>query len=253
MFFYNTTIIHYIIVKEEKMIYNIISLLSFLIIVLICCITKRFKCNNIILQSISVIIFLSKLFEYIVNNIQGNITIPVEISTISYFIVSIIIAFKIEKMYNIASFFGIVCGLGYFLFYIILGFTVENEITTKGLIEGIFCHGYLLITGIYIFTQEKFNKEKHYYLWITILGIISWSMVFFDIEQRGITFIYYIIKPTYLFVSEQMIINVAIIMTYYIIILILFYTLIKLFYRFNNKLYDNKIQYKKIKKIINFY
>lgn len=70
--------------------------------------TKRSAHADKIIKILSIIIFSYKVLSYTVKNLSGNIFIPVEISAITYFLVPIIIIFKIDKIYNIGSFFGMI-------------------------------------------------------------------------------------------------------------------------------------------------
>ena len=220
--------------------YNLICAGSFLIILLLSNALKKTKKNELLLRTTSLILFIYKTLYYIMQNIKGNVSIPVEISSISYFLMTAIFLFRIEKIYNVGAFFGILAGLGYFFFYIFFGFTVTDVISVKELLIGCFSHGYLLICGIYLFTNYKFDRRSKLLIWITILGMLCWALVFYDIEMRGITFIYYIIKPEFLSISENMSINAVLTILYYTILVSLFCAALKLFYYINNRRYLDK-------------
>lgn len=177
---------------------------------------------------------------------MGIVTIPVEISTISYFMVTIIVAFSLKKFYNIASFFGLIAGLGYFLFYTLFGFTLAEEMSALDVVIGSLSHGYLLFTGLYLYRKNNFANSNKLSIWVTMLAIVCWALEFYDVEQRGITFIYYIIKPEFLMVFDNMIYNALLRLVYYSAIVSLFYVGVHLFYKFNQN-----IQYKRILKEIN--
>ncbi len=227
------------------MIFNLISIFGFVIFGLLNWGLKNFKYSDKVIRIFSIFLFVFKSIYFIVQNIKGNLSIPVEISTISYFMLPIILTFKIYKLYNVASFFGIASGLGFFLFYSVAGFTVSNSLTLIDYILSVLFHGYLFTAGLQIMFKYKFENKPHL-IWITMLSIISWAMAFYDFQTRGITFVYYIIKPSYLCVSSIMPINFLIILVFYAAIITLFYFFVKLFFKLNNKLHNkNKDEGKK--------
>jgi len=215
--------------------YNIISCVSFFLMLILSKILEKTRKSELILRIISIILFTYKVIYYIAENVKGNISIPVEISSISYFLMFVILTFKIKKLFGVGAFFGIIAGLGYFSFYALFGFTLANSFTTKQILIGCFSHGYLLVSGLYLFKNNKFDEKEQLYIWITILAMLCWSLVFYDIEMRGITFIYYIIKPEFLFVFSNMIFNVLLLILYYGILITAFYFVIKMFFNFNKK------------------
>lgn len=215
--------------------FNIISACSFIIMLILSFLLGKTKKSELILRICSVVIFVYKFAHYTLENVRGNLSIPVEISSITYFLMCVILIFKIKGLYGVGAFYGIMAGIGYFLFYTILGFTVADSFTVKEILIGCFSHGYLLVSGIHLFKNNNFEKEDKLKIWITIFAMLSWSLVFYDMEMRGITFIYYIIKPKFLFIFENMSLNVLLMMLYYASIVTAFYFVIKLFFKINNK------------------
>lgn len=84
--------------------YNLICAGSFLIILLLSNALKKTKKNELLLRTTSLILFIYKTLYYIMQNIKGNVSIPVEISSISYFLMTAIFLFRIEKIYMSAHF-----------------------------------------------------------------------------------------------------------------------------------------------------
>lgn len=221
--------------------FNIISFISFIIMILLSKLLEKTPKQEIILRSISILLFIYKFIHYIIENINGNIAIPVEISSISYFLMFIILIFKIKSLYCVGAFYGIMAGLGYFLFYTLLGFTVLNHFTIKDILIGCFSHGYLLICGIYFYKNYKFTNAEKSKIWITLFAMLCWGLVFYDVQTRGITFIYYIIKPQFLFMFNNMIFNILVIISYYAILATAFYFVVKLFFKLNNNPNNNNL------------
>lgn len=215
------------------MVYNIICGVSFAVAVIFDKLLDRSRYNKAILRVISIVIFVYKSVYYVLQNVRGNLCIPVEISCISYFLIPIILSFKINALYNVGAFFGIVAGIGYFAFYTVCGFTVYDSFTIYDILLGCFCHGYLFVCGLHLFRTNTFDEKGKLSIWVAILAMLAWALVFFDMEMQGITFIYFVIKPQYLFFFDNMPLNVFIVMMYYSVLTVGFYGAVKLFYKLN--------------------
>ncbi len=216
------------------MIYNVICGVSFILYILMSGLLEKTRKKELILRILSIVIFVYKATHYILENIKGNLCIPVEISCISYFLIPLILSFRIKKLYNVGAFFGIAAGIGYFAFYTACGFTVYESFSVTDILTGCFCHGYLFLCGLYLFKNYTFDEKGKLSIWVALLGMLAWALVFYDVEIRGITFIYYIIKPQFLLIFQSMPLNVIIIMVYYLVLTVAFYGVVKLFYKLNS-------------------
>ncbi len=217
------------------MIYNIISAIGFALVVGLHFLLKKFKYLDKVIRGISAAVFIYKSAFYISENIKGNVCIPVEISTISYFMIPVILTFKIKGLYGVAAFFGCVAGLGYFAAYIPLGFWAAASFTVKEVIIGCFCHGYLLLTGAYLLESYALDKRKSKDIWITLLAMLCWALVFYD-STRSLTFVYLVVKPEFLQVFSSSVINFFVTIAYYEAWGTAFYFGVKLFYKLNARL-----------------
>jgi len=226
------------------MLYNVICGLSFVLCIIIDKLLEKTRKNTAILRAVSVLIFVYKTVHYIVKNVRGELCIPLEISNISYFLIPVILSFKIKKLYNVGAFFGIAAGIGYFAFYTAFGFTVYENFTLSEILVGCFCHGYLFVCGLHLFKTNTFDEKGKLSIWVTILAMLAWALVFFDMEIQGITFIYFIIKPQFLFIFNSMPLNVLLVILYYCALTAAFYGAVKLFYKLNTskKLAGKRIQ-----------
>lgn len=214
--------------------YNLLALLGFVAFLVLNAVLFKFKNSVLALRIISVFLITYKTCYYVYYNYTTGIAwIPFEISTLSYFIIAVVLIFNIEKMYNVASFLGIITGLGYFLYYIVAGGSLATVFNTKQIIIGIFCHGYLFTSGLQLMKWFKFDKQKSYYIWFALLGIVCYALEFYDMKPVGVAFIYYIIKPTYICVFDSMIYNILLVMLFYVFLVIAVKYLIKLFYYIN--------------------
>lgn len=215
------------------LLYNLAPALSFISLIVAAHFTKQ---KNVLpfLRAASFLLAIYKAAFYIVKNARGDLTVPVEISAVSYFIVPVIVAFRIRRAYTPAAFLGIASGLEFFLFYAAAGFTVSGGVSLKELIIGIISHGYLFFTGTALFTRCVFPKKESVKIWLAMLAILCWALLFYDVEQRGITFIYYVIKPQFLFVFSSPSANLSAAVAYYATLCALFYGAVKLFFFCNN-------------------
>lgn len=217
--------------------YNIISIIGFAVSFLFGVLLKKKPFAGKILQAASILIGVYKAVFYIVSNTQGQLAIPVEISSITYFLMCIVLIFRIQALYGVCSFFGIISAFGFFLFYSIFGFTLADDFTVKEVVIACINHGFLLTSGIYLLYERATDKVDKLKIWITIFAMLSWSLVFYNIGMPGITFIYYVIKPEFLYVFESMSLNVILITAYYAVLVSGFAFLVKAYLRVNAKIH----------------
>ena len=210
-------------------------MVSLVITLLLTKLTIGAKKRDFIARTVSVAVFAYKLVYFAYVNVKGTFSVPVEISTISYFLLPIIITFKIKKLYNVGAFFGMISGLGFFAYYSIFGFTMNAHHTLIEVLIGCFCHGYLLLCGAYLFFTNRFERKTSSSLWITILAILCWAMVFFDEETRGVTFVYFLIKPEFLNLFAVPVLNALLKAVYYAALSFGYYGVTRLFYALNAK------------------
>ena len=228
------------ILTGEKMNYNLLATLGFVVFLALNYLLFKFRYTLISLRIISIFLLVYKICFYVYYNITTDVAwFPFEISTLSYFIIAIVLIFNLEKVYNIASFLGIITGLGYFVYYIVAGGSLAEVFTIKEIIIGILCHGFLLTAGLQLMKLYKFDRQKLYTIWIAVLGIICYALEFYDMKPVGVAFIYYVIKPTYLYLFDRMIYNVLLVALFYVVLLTAVNYLIKLFYFVNAKIHKN--------------
>lgn len=215
--------------------FNLVSACSFAVMFLLSHFLEKTKRNELILRILSIVVFVYKLVYYVMQNVRGYLAIPVEISSVTYFLMCVILVFKIKSLYGVGAFYGIMAGLGYFTFYSLFGFTVANSFTLKEVLISCLNHGFLFVAGIHLFRTNALNKTDRLKIWVTIFAMLSWALVFYDMEMRGITFIYYIIKPEFLFVFRNMSLNAILIAVYYALLVTAFRFAVRLFIKLNNK------------------
>jgi len=187
------------------------------------------------LKYISMLLIGFKLVEYIIWNVQGNFSFPIEISTITYFLFAIILLFDIKKGYQLASFFGIISGIGFFLYYSLFGFISSFEFDVTRQIIAVICHGILLMGGLYLFINNDFNEQKKFDLYIAMITILAHASIFYVDSIKNSTFIYYLVKPEFLEFFQNIWLNYLVKVVYYVVLFILYRKLITSFYQQNYK------------------
>lgn len=215
--------------------YNLICAMGFIFVIVLSKLIQKSSKKELLIKYISCAILLYKSCHYIIENLKGNICVPVEISAISYFLVTIIVIFKIKSLYSVGAFYGIVAGLGFFSFYLILGFKFQNSISLSKFVVACICHGYLLLTGLHLFQNHSFNQNEKNKIWITIFAMLGWALLFYNIPVSGTTFVSFIIKPEFLFVFNQTILNLTMLALYYALLVFAFWNIVNIFFKLNKR------------------
>ena len=183
------------------------------------------------------ILFLYKAAFYVMKNLRGEFIVPVEISAISYFLIPLIIIFQCKKLYNVGAFFGILAGIGYFTFYTVFGSYAANLFSVRQGVIGCFCHGYLFLAGRYLFRKNAFALQESYKIWIAVLAMCGWALLFLGTGKTGTVFLYYILRPDFLFAEAFAWQSVLLLLGYYALLAAAFYGLIRLFYAQNGRIF----------------
>ncbi|TNF08071.1 MAG: hypothetical protein EP317_03750 [Bacillota bacterium] len=125
------------------------------------------------------IIFSYKMIEYTIHALHFRLEkIPLEFSTITYFIFSITIIFNIKSLKTIATFMSFITGIGYLTSFIFLGqsFYAQNGvyITTAALIN----HSIVYLGSMMMIKNIIWNpKEEKKILIFSIIYIIYVSVL----------------------------------------------------------------------------
>lgn len=221
------------------MLYNLTTLLGILFFCIILRIAIKHLYGKQLLKLLSIILVLFKTTEYISANISGRFAFPIEISTISYFIFSFVFIFDIKKGYHIASFFGMISGIGFFLFYTCFGFLIPHPFNTFSHLVSIYAHGVLLIGGAYLFFKHSFAHFNKRDLLIVMLFILCHASIFYIDSHANTTFIYYLVKTDYLPRLNNLWVNHIIKIIFYKVLFISYLLTVNLFFYYNKQLHLN--------------
>jgi len=145
------------------------------------------------------------------------------------------------KKYNhIASFFAMISGIGFFLYDSIFGNISSLYHGYPNHIITIVCHGILFIGGSYLFFKEKYSPIYKSNILITMLIILSHGSIFATNNIKNSTFIYFLVKPEFLQLTNSQIVNYTILLGYYFFFMILFRFIIIQFFVINARYHDTK-------------
>jgi hypothetical protein len=120
--------------------------------------------------------------------------IPVEFSTIAYFIVPIIMLFDIKEFEIWAVYASLLAGIGYYVSMILYGTALYGDFPTYSWTTSIYNHGALLSFSIVKLRTTTYSRQESYIIWIGLSIIAIWSLTLRPVvTQPGRIFIYEIL------------------------------------------------------------
>lgn len=221
-----------------------ILLSTIILVISFCLLFLSNSTRNIIIYVFSICLLLYKSIEYTIYGLHLEVSkIPIEYSTITYFLLSVAVIFQLNKLKPIAAFMGFISGLGYMITFSFLG---ESYIANNGLyltIMAFINHSLVLIIGLLLMREQKFRvlDKKSILLFTTIYVIYVLVVSYF------VTF-----KQTYIFILMLLggdILNMIVpngqassfdYLLYFLIILLVYRVVINIFIRFNHRLCNMK-------------
>ena len=200
--------------------------------------TLDLKKKNLILNLISAALLSFNIYRYISRSIEAGFTrIPVEFSSVAYFLVPLIVLLKIPLLRVWAAYSALLAGSGYFVSIVLLGDRVYSNYKTVSIVTALLCHGALLLIGLLLISEKRFSP---YSGWIIAAGLIYITLRTMLLRARfsggGGIFIYaviYALRPVKIF-------GAGIQPVYYLSLICLLILSFNLFYRLNLKLAKNR-------------
>ena len=121
---------------------------------------------------LSLFLFLYKLTEYTIFGLTMQLDkIPLEFSTITYFVYSITVLFQIKSMRSIAAFMGFISGIGYLITFMMMGTTFYAingfYITTMAFIN----HSIVFLGSMLLIKDVKMHQQE-------VKKIMTFSMIY---------------------------------------------------------------------------
>ncbi len=145
---------------------------------------------------IKIQLFFVLLYNIVIHIIVPT-KIPVELSTISYFIVPIILYFNIKKLYVWAVYASFISGFFYYISMILVGDAMYGDFPIYSYSTSLFNHGTLIVYSIIVSKHIAFkNKEIHIIHFGLILTIVYALLIRPIVTHPGRIFIYMILDAT---------------------------------------------------------
>lgn len=215
--------------------------LGIVYLILIIIITRFILKNSkrvFIMKLFCILLLIYKTVEYTIYGLNLELSkIPIEYSTISYFIFSIAILFNIKKLYGVASFIAFISGFGYLLAFSVVGHIFIREqgliITMIALIN----HTILFYGSMIMISHHKLNLNEFksilkfttiYLIYVIVLN------VFFDFSKENI-FIQMLLGINFVGIDEKLISYAY--LFYFLVLVIVYIGVIKLFFFINRYLF----------------
>jgi hypothetical protein len=129
------------------------------------------KKKRMILLSIAILLLIYKITEYTIYGLNLEIgKVPIEFSTLSYFLFGMTILFHIKLLYPIAAFTSFISGIGYLIAFIFIG---EQYVLVNGLYTTIvsFTSHFILFFGS-ILLKSFFEVKKEHIKYILVYTVI---------------------------------------------------------------------------------
>ncbi|QWB95187.1 hypothetical protein KHQ89_04245 [Mycoplasmatota bacterium] len=202
------------------------------------------KQQQLIIMTLLYVLFFLKLTEYTIYGLTLNIQkIPIEFSTISYFIFSISMIFHIKWLKPFATFGAFLSGLGYLVSFIFLGKSYFMELTLYDASMAFLNHAILFYTSILVMKHDMFVQKNNKSFYIFTLLFLAYYIV----VHRFISF-----SNPYIFINvllqgdilKEIIQNnevtTLIFMIYFSSLLLLYRIMISIFHVINKKIYTNE-------------
>lgn len=159
-------------------IYNLITVITLLVIAFFISRTS-IKFKRKLLPSIAMILLVYKIAEYSFYIINLEVDkIPIEFSTLAYFLFGIVILFKIKELYPVAAFASFISGIGYLLVFIFMG---DQYVVIHGFYSTLIAlssHFILLLGSVLLknIAIVKYKDIKYIIIYTIFYLIYVWAM-----------------------------------------------------------------------------
>ncbi|OHE40418.1 MAG: hypothetical protein A2102_00375 [Tenericutes bacterium GWF2_38_8] len=119
------------------------------------------KPRKITLYTLAIGLFLYKAIEYTIYGLNMQLNkIPLEFSTMSYFIFSISVIFNIKKLSSVAAFCAFVSGIGYLLSFMVIGNQYFENNGFQLAVMAFLNHSILFLGSMLLVKQIDFNSKE---------------------------------------------------------------------------------------------
>lgn len=188
------------------------------------------------LWTLSLIMLIYKVVEYIIYGFMGEITkIPIEYSALGYFLFSFVIVFRIEKLYGLAGFVACLSGFGYLIAFPFMG---DGSFINHGIyltIAALINHLFLFMGSLFLMTHYQFHKGDmkkimYYTLFYTVYVVSISYIITFDETHFIVQLLDLNTRVPGRIISFIQLFNI-------IMMFVLYYWVIRIFALLNHKVY----------------
>ncbi len=162
--------------------------------------------------------------------------LPVELSTISYFVVPIIVIFNISFLKVWGVYASIISGFAYFLAILIMGNKLYGDFPPYAVFTSLYDHGALVAFAFITLSTTSFYKSERIVIWIGIVAAAVWALLLRSINAfTGRIFIYEVLDGVIIrdYFSNNLVIGYIV---YYILLVILLILSANMVHILSNKL-----------------
>lgn len=220
-----------------------LSLLAFIAINLFAAALSKLSdiARRRILKKICIVLLSFNLCRYALSPMLGNgLKLPVEFSTVSYFMVPIILLTDSKKVQSWAAYSGIMAGFFYYMTMIIAGGKIYADYPPYDTYISLCCHGTLYLCGLVSLKTTRYKPSDRYILYFGVGCIALNANLLRPIADNGTRlFIYELMDGIYVrqiipkeFMRYLTPVNIAVIAVFVLLTANLFFRL-------------NKVQYEK--------
>jgi hypothetical protein len=193
-----------------------------------------------VLWMISIVMLVYKIIEYIVYFISGELTkLPIEYSALGYFIFSVVVVFKINKLYGFAGFVACLSGFGYLIAFPFMG---DGSFINHGIyltIAALVNHLFLFMGSLFLMTLYEYQKSDlkiimNYTVFYVIYVLIASYFISFDQTHFIVVLLDLNERVPGKVISFLQLFNI-------VVLFVLYYWVIKIYALLNQKIYKKII------------
>ncbi len=147
-----------------------------------------------ILRMFSLVLLVGNLIRYTLPPLMGlGLEIPVEFSTIAYFVTPAVILSGNRCMRNWAAYSGLMSGFFYNMAMVIAGGAIYGTHPPRDIYISMFCHGTLYLCGLMTISTEPCSCDSGYRLILGIALVALRAVVLRPVAENGKRLLIYVL------------------------------------------------------------
>lgn len=202
-----------------------INLISFLCLLVLIVYTRFLikQPEHIKMKIIKIQIFFVLAYNVVIHLLVSTKT-PVELSTISYFVVPVILYLGLKKLNVWAVYASLMSGFFYYFSMVLAGNSMYGTFPAYSVLTSLYNHGTLMIYAFVILSTQTFVKKDRLQIWVGLaLTIVFVLLVRPVVTHPGRIFIYEILEANVvnMYIPDYLAIGFVV---YYILFVLFLYT-----------------------------